>query len=955
MSYIQRLELLKLLDMIHRFTLLWMLFLCSSLSIIYAQSGKTHFDGKQYVPGEFLIQLTNERSFKLLLENAPSEFNLQLKDYVSPPMRTWLITFDAEVMSHEQMQDWLYSQKDVTIVDYNYFLELRSTVPNDPSFGTQWHHVNTGQTGGTPDADIDSDLAWEITTGGRTATNDDIVVCMIESGNLDHPDLSPNRWVNAQEIPGNGIDDDGNGYVDDYNGWNPVAGNDAYGTGSHGTNCLGMIGAKGDNNLNVVGANWDVKMMVIGGYSLNTQATVIAAYTYPLVMRKLWNQTNGERGAFVVATSASWGLDQANPTNYPLWCQFYDTLGYHGILNIGATTNSNLNVDNVGDMPTACSSDYMIGVGRTDHNDNTAGGYGQTTIYLGAPGINVVTTAGSNGITTTTGTSFSCPLTAGVVALAYSIPCPSFMNIVRSNPRMGADLVRSALINGVDVKTQLQSKFITGGRLNAKNTLDLLMAETCSSCNAMVESSSVENSAATISYSSEEEVTSVEIKYREQGATAWSTVTGVNGVAQITGIQDCKVYEYYLVSTCPEEINEGTIQTFISNGCGACIDNSYCTTKATRSTTSRLAFTNNSTSLATETTTVTQASGWGGSIANGYNYGSLVIMKGTGANPNEGCGTITNAAELAGNIAVVVRGTCEFSIKALSAQNAGATALIIVNNAAGTATMGPGANGANINIPVVMVSNTMQGSLLDALDNGQSLSGLLGVQREWIESFTVNGETFVTGDNNGYIAPEIGIGQPLYKGQNIPFTITAGFSNQVLPELSRIWVDLNQDGDFTADELVFTQSTPSTTAVTNGSFTIPTNALEGNSRLRVQMAYKGAGQEGTPSVCGNYTWGEVEDYCIDIKLNDLSIDQVKSKPWNVFPNPSNGLVHFTWNDQTFNGKINWFDLSGRWMESHSVSGAHTTVNIKHFSPGTYFYQIVDSQNGQVQNGKLVIE
>ena len=102
---------------------------------------------------------------------------------------------------------------------------------------------------------------------------------------------------------------------------------------------------------------------------------------------------------------------------------------------MGATTNSNLNVDAVGDMPTACNTPYMIGVGRTDHNDNTAGGYGLTTIELGAPGINVVTTSGTSGTTTTTGTSFSCPLTAGVIGLAYSIPCPNFMSIVSSDPQ----------------------------------------------------------------------------------------------------------------------------------------------------------------------------------------------------------------------------------------------------------------------------------------------------------------------------------------------------------------------------------------------------------------------------------------------------------------------------------------------------------------------------------------
>ena len=289
-------------------------------------------------------------------------------------------------------------------------------------------------------------------------------------GNLNHSDLTGNRWINTYETPNDNIDNDGNGYVDDYNGWNTVLNNDDYGNGSHGTNCLGMIGAKGNNGLAVAGANWDVKMMVVNMGSL-TQASVISAYTYPLVMRQMWNNSNGSQGAFVVATSASWGIDGANPSNYPLWCQFYDTLGHYGILNVGATTNQNLDVDVAGDMPTGCVSNYMIGVGRTGNQDQTAGGYGDQTIQLGAPGINVVTTNGTSGTTTTTGTSFSCPLTAGVIALAYSIPCPSFMTVVNSNPQNAADLVLQSLLTGTDPKPQLTSKFITGGRLNSFNTI----------------------------------------------------------------------------------------------------------------------------------------------------------------------------------------------------------------------------------------------------------------------------------------------------------------------------------------------------------------------------------------------------------------------------------------------------------------------------------------------------
>lgn len=447
---------------------------------LFGQLGYTHFDNKPFVEGEFLVQLTDQGSIKDIVASAPASYELSIVKELSKPMRVWLVKFNDEVLSHEEMQFWIYSQKNVTIADYNYKIQMRGTLPGDPSITQQWHHNNTGQTGGTADADIDSDEAWDITTGGKTATNDDIVICLIESGNLDHQDLTENRWFNQYEIENNGIDDDNNGYVDDYNGWNPVQDNDNYGTGGHGTNCLGMMGARGDNNLNVVGANWEVKLMVVGDYSISTQANAVEAYTYPLVMRQKWNESNGTEGAFVVATSSSWGIDGANPDNYPIWCSFYDTLGYYGIINVGATTNSNLDVDVEGDMPTACSSDYMVGVGRTDHKDQTAGGYGNETIKFGAPGIDVVTTSGTNSITTTTGTSFSCPLTAGVIGLAYSYPCADFMTAVKADPKAGADIVLNALLNGVDQKPNLTSKFITGGRLNSRGTLNQLSFHYCS-------------------------------------------------------------------------------------------------------------------------------------------------------------------------------------------------------------------------------------------------------------------------------------------------------------------------------------------------------------------------------------------------------------------------------------------------------------------------------------------
>jgi hypothetical protein len=693
---------------------------------VSAQESVTHFDNKPYVEGEFLVQLKADKSLKDVLNRMPEQYDVKFGRLLSKPMRIWLITFDHQAISHSNFQSLLYSQPEVSIADYNYKIDMRATIPNDADFSDQWHHVNTGQTGGTADADIDSDLAWDITTGGQTATNDDIVVCVIESGNLDHIDLSPNRWFNANEIPNNGIDDDNNGYIDDYDGWNPVAGNDNYGTGGHGTNCLGMIGAKGNNNSLVVGANWDVKLMVVGDYSISTQANAIEAYTYPLEMRQLWNNSNGSEGAFVVATSSSWGIDGADPTNYPLWCNFYDTLGKYGVLNVGATTNSNLNVDTQGDMPTACGSNYMIGVGRTDHNDNTAGGYGATTIEFGAPGINVVTTANTNTTTTTTGTSFSCPLTAGVIGLAYSIPCPSFMAIVKANPQQGADLVLQALLSGTDPKAALANKFVTGGRLNAKNTLDELMTATCSGSICLAPSgittSNIAGTTADVNWNPYDSATQYVFYYQEAGTGSW-TSTNVTGTSyNFTGLMPCTSYEYYLQSICTSDSSSTTsVQSFTTTGCGNCVDLSYCTNSAT-----------------------------------------------------------------------------------------------------------------------------------DAVD-------------EWIESVEIDTWTSTTGNDNGYGDYTNGGAASLSMdlGQTYNVTLTPDWGGTTYDEYFRVWIDLDQSGDFDASELVYDQGAAAQTAAT-GTISIPSTATPGSTRMRVQMAYLGTGQNTLPSECGTFQWGEVEDYCVDL-------------------------------------------------------------------------------------------
>ena len=120
------------------------------------------------------------------------------------------------------------------------------------------------------DADIDAPEAWAMYTD-----SEEILVAIIDTGcYIFHPDLEPNIWVNPNEIPENGIDDDGNGYIDDIWGWdffnndNTVfdpedLDSDGAFYDAHGTHVAGTVGARGNNGIGITGVNSNVKMMIL--------------------------------------------------------------------------------------------------------------------------------------------------------------------------------------------------------------------------------------------------------------------------------------------------------------------------------------------------------------------------------------------------------------------------------------------------------------------------------------------------------------------------------------------------------------------------------------------------------------------------------------------------------------------------------------------------------------------
>ena len=184
------------------------------------------------------------------------------------------------------------------------------------------------------------------------------------------------------------------------------------------------------------------------------------AYGYALDLKDDWIASGGSAGANIVSVNSSFGIDFANcnSSTYAPWNDMFDLMGQSGILSIAATMNNPSNVDAQGDVPTGCSSDYLITVTATDDRDRrTFSAYGATTIDLGAPGEDVYSTLNGSGYGSLSGTSMATPQVTGAVAVLHSVGGPSFAALRASDPAAAALEIKNSLLSTVDVVPTLEA------------------------------------------------------------------------------------------------------------------------------------------------------------------------------------------------------------------------------------------------------------------------------------------------------------------------------------------------------------------------------------------------------------------------------------------------------------------------------------------------------------------
>lgn len=761
---------------------------------------------ENYVVGDILIQTQPNANIQDIIrdlevvEGIPT--GIFLKKEISSPMRIWLLAFDAEKIPQQRMIDAAHFHPKVSIAQVNHLLEERA-VPNDQQYPQQWQYNNTGQSNGTIGADIDADSAWDIATGGLTALGDTIVVCIIDGGiDLNHNDLTPNRWFNHGEIPNDNLDNDGNGYVDDYLGWNTAQSNDNISGSSHGTSVAGIIGAKGNNGIGVAGINWDVKLMIIRG-GTGIESEVLQAYTYPLVQRQRYNNSNGAEGAFVVATNASWGVNGGQPANAPLWCAMYDTLGKYGILNAGAGPNLNVDVDVFGDLPTACPSEYLVAVTNMNHFDKKVNQapVGPISIDLGAFGDGTWTTT-NNGYAAFGGTSGATPHVAGAIGLLYSANCPGFAAVAKANPALAASMARDYILNNVDANADLAGLTTTGGRLNLYKTM-LDAVNTCPPANCLppfgITLSNLLDTSATLNWQVISDTTETfNFYYKNVTDTAWIISTDTLTSINLTNLSPCTTYEIKIELVCDSSSSFSNAFLFETEGCCLAPNGLAATTLS-------------DTSAALNWNPVFAANQY---IVQYKQQGSQIWVSDT---TNNNTLTINDLAFCL---------TYEYRVQTVCD------------------------TGTTLPSPIF----TFYSGCGTCTQNYCTSKGV--TEYEWIASVSIDTFTKVSNNNDGYYQHN-GVAVILNKG-TYPVSVTPAFANNSFPEKSQIWIDYNQDGDFAdAGELAVDFAVNSGAAT--GNLIIPITATAGITRLRVSMKYQNAA-----TVCETGFDGETEDYCIEI-------------------------------------------------------------------------------------------
>ena len=297
--------------------------------------------------------------------------------------------------------------------------------------------------------DINIAPAWDLYN--QAPSKRQTVVAVIDTGiDTEHPDLANAIWTNEDEIPEDGIDNDGNGYIDDVHGWDFFYDNNQLYLGSednHGTHGAGTIAAgRGNGGMAGIADNQYVKLMVLK--ALGTEdgkgapEDIVEAIHYA--------EANG-----AVICNLSFGSSQ------------YDESVAQAIQNSkmlfivaagnGDSYGNGYDIDANPVYPASLPYDNIITVGNIlfDGNLDESSNWGVQNVDLAAPGVYILSTVTGGGYGYMSGTSMAAPMVTGAAALVYS-----------SHPQLDVLGVKQTLLNSARKTDALAGKVLTGGMLD---------------------------------------------------------------------------------------------------------------------------------------------------------------------------------------------------------------------------------------------------------------------------------------------------------------------------------------------------------------------------------------------------------------------------------------------------------------------------------------------------------
>ncbi len=400
------------------------------------------FNGQDVAANQVILRLNS--STAAVLQQITQLGNADSMRALNAPLGLYLL--HSQGGSVAALLAILKTHPSVAYVEPDYYVKLVNT-PNDTYFSQQWDMLNTA----TPGADIGATRAWNITTG-----NTNSVAGVVDTGiDYTHPDLAPNVWSAPSSFTvtlswGRLTCPAGS------HGYNAIAHScDPMDDNAHGTHVSGTIGAAGNNNNGVAGVNWTTRIM--GLKFMNSSGSGLTSDAIDAMEFAIQAKSTFGAGANVRVLSNSWGgsgysqalLDEINKA------------GTNEMLFVVAAGNSSQSDDLTPTYPASFSSPTLIAVAATTNTDTLASfsNWGVTTVALGAPGVNILSTLPNNTYGYYSGTSMATPHVAGAAMLILSA-CS-----------LNTAALKSVILANVDPIPALSGITQTGGRLDVAKAL----------------------------------------------------------------------------------------------------------------------------------------------------------------------------------------------------------------------------------------------------------------------------------------------------------------------------------------------------------------------------------------------------------------------------------------------------------------------------------------------------